>query len=160
VYLLSRHPLYDVKAIRTPDRGVFGIWAVTVIDGKRFAVAAVHLSATMKVDPKHAIETERVRFGQIGCLMDFWRAQGSPPLIVAGDFNQLPFGPNYARMTADFTDGLASVGATDNTFASGLLRTRIDYVLHTPGWRATAGRVIDSDASDHRPVWLDLGPAR
>lgn len=78
-------------------------------------------------------------------------------MVVGGDFNQLPMGNNYFVMTEHWADALASIGRTGNTFKAGLLRTRIDYVLVSDDWRVRDGAVVNSDASDHRPVWVELG---
>jgi endonuclease/exonuclease/phosphatase family metal-dependent hydrolase len=59
-------------------------------------------------------------------------------------------------MTRDLTDALAKLGRDDHTFRAGLLHTRIDYFLTSPEWKINAGGVESSDASDHRPIWVEL----
>ena len=100
--------------------------------------------------------TGEARSREISNLRDAWRARGSPPIIIGGDFNQLPVGNNYAAMQQDWTDALASLGKTDATFKDKLLRTRIDYFLLSKGWSAHDGGVVQSEASDHRPVWMEV----
>jgi endonuclease/exonuclease/phosphatase (EEP) superfamily protein YafD len=58
-------------------------------------------------------------------------------------------------MTADWTDALKNLNRADNTFVDGVLRTRIDYLLTSPEWNVTDGGVVISDASDHRPIWIE-----
>jgi endonuclease/exonuclease/phosphatase family metal-dependent hydrolase len=132
------------------------VWAVGVVDGKKFHVACVHLSATWKASLSHANEQANRRHSELRNLRAAWDALGRPPIVVGGDFNQLPVGNNYFVMTERWTDALASLGKTGNTFKSGLLRTRIDYLLVSPGWAVRDGAVVVSDASDHRPVWVEV----
>jgi endonuclease/exonuclease/phosphatase family metal-dependent hydrolase len=60
-------------------------------------------------------------------------------------------------MTRHWTDALKSLGRDDNTFSAGLLKTRIDYFLVSKEWAVRDGAVVDSDASDHKPIWVELG---
>jgi len=157
--ILSKHPLYSAGSIPNPGGGSFGVWAVTVIDNRKFLLANVHLSATWKMNPAHIREQGNHRHKELTNLVTAWRDLGAPPMIVGGDFNQIPFGNNYAVMTEHFTDALDVLGRNDTTFRSGILRTRIDYFLLTPQWRPIDGTVVESDASDHKPIWVDVQAA-
>ncbi|MGB7159559.1 MAG: endonuclease/exonuclease/phosphatase family protein [Tepidisphaeraceae bacterium] len=154
--ILAKHPLYEAGPIPNPGGGSFGVWAVSVVDGKNFVIANVHLSATWNASPIHIKQSGENRAKEIANLLDAWRERGSPPIVVGGDFNQIPFGNNYFTMTESLTDALASLGKNDMTFGSGLLSTRIDYFLTSPPWRATDGAVVESGASDHRLIWTTL----
>jgi endonuclease/exonuclease/phosphatase family metal-dependent hydrolase len=157
--ILSKHPLYDGRPLRGKQGPVFGLWATTVVDGKNFALVVVHLWPTFGVDPRHVAFTAQMRNEQLHVILDTWRQEGSPPIVVGGDFNQPALGGNYATMTAHWTDALAALGRGGPTFKYGLLETRIDYLLVSPEWKPIVGDVIQGRASDHRPVWVDLGPA-
>jgi endonuclease/exonuclease/phosphatase (EEP) superfamily protein YafD len=159
VCLMSRYPLYDGRPLRTADGATFGVWVYTVVDGRKFAVAAVHLRATTSANPSHVLEMNRIRTAQLRALMDTWRAEGSPPLVVGGDFNQPAAGENYRLMTANFTDVLASLGKDFVTHRWTVLETRIDYLLSSPQWQPVAGGVIEGEASDHRPIWAEFKAA-
>lgn len=155
--ILSKHPLSEARSIPNPGGGSFGVWAVSVVDGKRFYVACVHLSATWNANPTHIRESSNNRYKEITNLQRAWRDLGSPPIIIGGDFNQVAMGNNYYEMTRSWADALAALGKTDNTFKSGPLRTRIDYLLTSHHWAWQDGGVVHSDASDHRPIWLVTG---
>jgi endonuclease/exonuclease/phosphatase family metal-dependent hydrolase len=157
--ILSKYPLYGAASIPNPGGGSFGIWADTVVDGRRFVVACVHLSATWKLNPVHLVESGNARSKELTHLLDAWQSRGRPPMIVAGDFNQIPVGNNYALMTRDLTDGLAAVGQTGMTFGENHLRTRIDYVLLSGQWTPTDGGIGQTGASDHSPIWLSVRAA-
>jgi endonuclease/exonuclease/phosphatase (EEP) superfamily protein YafD len=156
VAILSRHRLYEGRVLCTADGHPFGLWAYAVVDDRKFAVAGVHLWPTFGIDPRHVIETANMRHRQLEVMLTTWREAGAPPLVVAGDFNQPALGENYALMTRDLTDTLASLGQTGATFGKRLLQVRIDYVLATPQWQPLTGGVIQGNASDHRPVWVDV----
>ena len=154
--IFSNHPLYDAGPISNPGGGSFGVWATSVIDGRKFVVANVHLSATWNANPAHVKQSGENRSKEIANLLNAWRARGSPPIVVGGDFNQIPFGNNYAAMTEHLNDALATLGKNDMTFRAGPLYTRIDYFLVSPEWRATNGGIVATGASDHRLIWADV----
>jgi endonuclease/exonuclease/phosphatase (EEP) superfamily protein YafD len=85
-------------------------------------------------------------------------ASRSPnPVILAGDFNQLPRGRTYAAITKHFTDALAHLHKTHSTVRAGIFRARIDYIfLSRRHWRPIAANVGSPKPSDHRPLWLDV----
>ena len=154
--IFSKHPLFDAGPIPNPGSGSFAVWATSVVDGQKFVVANVHLSATWNASPAHEEQSREYRAKEIANLKAAWRERGSPPIVVAGDFNQIPFGNNYAAMTEHLNDALAGLGNNDMTFRAGVLNTRIDYILLSPEWRATGGGVVESRASDHRLIWADV----
>jgi endonuclease/exonuclease/phosphatase (EEP) superfamily protein YafD len=117
----------------------------------------VHLTAVTKASEVASSPAKRSR--QIEALRQAWRDAGHPPLVVGGDFNQPAVGENYLLMTRDFNDTLGLLGQTASTFGRKLFQVRIDYLLATPDWEPVAGGVIRGNASDHRPVWVDLKPA-
>ena len=96
------------------------------------------------------------RATELAALLRDWESRGRPPMIVGGDFNQLASGPNYRTMTRSFNDALWKLSQIGWTCEHGLLKTRIDYLLTTKDWKPTAGGVINSDASDHRPIWVEV----
>ena len=154
--ILSRHPLYNAASIPNPGGGSFGVWADAVVDGKKFVVADVHLSATWNAKPAHIKESGENRNRELSNLVAAWTKRGSPPIVVAGDFNQISMGNNYAVMTQEWTDAMATLGHTGATFGEGFLKTRIDYFLTTKDWKPVNGGIGNTGASDHRPIWIDL----
>lgn len=77
------------------------------------------------------------------------------PVILAGDFNA---GADSAEMKRlrEWT-GLLDAGAerAEPTFPADDPHLRIDYVLHSPGLRVSRLTVVDSQASDHRPLVIE-----
>ena len=78
------------------------------------------------------------------------------PIVVCGDLNETPNG-EAVRDLLNRT-GLTDSGAALNipTFNSTNPSLRIDYILHSPDLRVASFEVINSEASDHRPVMADL----
>ena len=122
-------------------------------------------------DTMHVINThfdhrgEQARLESARLIAD-WAATGD---VAMGDFN---FEPETAPWEAVVSRGLIDAGLTpsDPEAESGTFRTfdpdsdtsvRIDYVFHTPAWRAGTYRVLDpvrdgAYPSDHLPVVVDL----
>ena len=154
--ILSKLPLYGAASIPNPGGGSFGVWAYAVVDNKKFMLACVHLSATWKASPLHLIESTNNRNRELSHLRDAWTLAGSPPIVIGGDFNQMPVGNNYELMTRDWTDALKQLKHDEPTFHDGLLQTRIDYFLASKEFTANDGAVVQSNASDHSPIWIEL----
>lgn len=82
--------------------------------------------------------------------------------ILLGDMNAAPNAPELAPLFQYFNDILAmpnhSTGETsDNyTFPADNPNERIDYILTTQGIKAASYSIINTLASDHRPVIADL----
>src|SRR5436190_1939495 len=87
--IFSKYPVYEAGSIPNPGGGSFGVWAVAVVDVKKFVVADVHLSATWNAKPSHIKESGENRYRELSNLAQAWRDRGSPPIIIAGDFNQI-----------------------------------------------------------------------
>ena len=154
-FILSRHPIFDAESIPNPGGGSFGVWATAVVDGKKFVIANVHLSATWNANPIHIKKSGENRHRELTALATAWRDRGAPPIVIAGDFNQIPMGNNWAVMSGTWRDQLGALGKDDVTFGEGMLRTRIDYFLTTPDWQPVDGGVAPRGPSDHRLIWLE-----
>jgi endonuclease/exonuclease/phosphatase family metal-dependent hydrolase len=80
------------------------------------------------------------------------------PLIVGGDFNAEPGSGTYAQLiAAGLRDAWKECGAGDGfTYPAIKPIKRIDYLFLTAGLRCTRAEVLDSTASDHRPLLVTL----
>lgn len=111
---------------------------------------------------------EQARF-ESAQLVAEWAAAGD---VALGDFN---FEPETEPWRAMVSNGLLDAGLTpsDPRAEAGTYRSfdpgsdtsaRIDYVFHTPDWRAASYQVLDPVQggyypSDHLPVVVDLVPS-
>lgn len=92
---------------------------------------------------------------------DQWRMQEIPQVlraaddsIAGGDFNSTPDSAVHAEVVrAGLRDSWTECGSGNSlTYPAAPPQKRIDYVFLSRGSRCTSARVIDTDASDHRPV--------
>lgn len=84
---------------------------------------------------------------------------GRQRAILGGDFNSTPDSPVYTRVTATgMQDAWARCGSGNGwTFPAETPAKRIDYLYLAPPLTCAAARVLESTASDHRPLLVDLG---
>ncbi len=155
--ILAKHPLYDAGPIPGSGGGSAGVWATTVVDGTRFIVATVHLSATPNADPQQVNESDERRSNEIASLLDAWRERNSPPIVVGGDFNQVASGNNYAVITDHLVDALAKIANAGTAFRAPQPRT--DHLFASPHWSVQKGGAVERGAVDHRLFWIQLAGA-
>jgi endonuclease/exonuclease/phosphatase (EEP) superfamily protein YafD len=76
------------------------------------------------------------------------------PVIVAGDFNDLPFSYSYTTIRGDLSDAFASKGrGFGRTYNQIIPTLRIDHILYDADqFRITAFRTPYVDLSDHSPI--------
>ena len=85
------------------------------------------------------------------------------PLIVVGDFNDIPAGDAYKLMRDQFDDAWDTHPADQGfSYPADKPAKRIDYILfrRNDGIRAKQARIVTTLASDHVPVVADLEIAR
>ena len=149
--ILSPWPITDVVKVALPHRSrILGQSRVAVgatldVAGRRFRVYSLHLGSPFGASPGQ-------RRDQIDVVLR--EAEGSPdPVVIAGDFNSSALGKRllakgYAWPTQ--YAGASTRGLSfDHVFLRGLRVTE-----------TSAGVASDvKDASDHRPVWVEVLPA-
>lgn len=144
--LLFRGEIRNQQVVKGLEGSWFGALQADV-GGKRFYVC--HFESVDRTKLTGWVMSEEVRRKQIGTLVEAWKKAGEPVAVVLGDFNQLPATANHEELKKHFTDAMESLGQTGATHEIGV---RIDYVWLTKGLKAEEGRVVESRASDHRPV--------
>ncbi|AYV27364.1 Endonuclease/Exonuclease/phosphatase family protein [Streptomyces sp. ADI95-16] len=124
------------------------------------AVRVGVLSAHLSLDPGE-------RLAQAGLLLERMEAMDTPYKIAAGDFNEPPEGPAFARVAARLQDcrTVAPWGG-EHTFTGGPAARRIDAVFASPGVEVLACGVPEGlpgvtptdlrAATDHLPVLATL----
>ena len=79
------------------------------------------------------------------------------PLVVAGDFNDIPSSYIYHQLASHLTDAYAGHGAGYGiTYNGGWPRYRIDWVMHNQGLSTLRYKRLRTAVSDHYPVVVDL----
>ena len=141
---LTRLSTQDSNAVPAAAPGL--LEAVIEIGGARMHVLNTHLD--YRADPA-------VRRRQATEMADRI-ARLSGPLIVFGDFNAPPGAPEIAPLFSRLRDSWPADSGAGFTYPADLPVKRIDYVLVSPDFRVVGAAVPASDASDHRPVVVDL----
>ena len=86
-------------------------------------------------------------------------AEIEAPVVLCGDFNDLPGSPVHAALLADWTDAWVVAGVGDGaTYPAAAAIKRIDWLLVRTGSELgpVAARVPTTAASDHRALVVEL----
>ena len=145
--LLSRHPIVASSKLFLGDSGeprTVTTWTV-VVDGEELKIANTHLSPN---------EGERVE--QVADLSP--ELADLQPLAVLGDFNEAGGAATFdAIVDLGYADSHMEAGAgPGDTFPAGLPNRRIDHVYIRSDVEVLNSQVVESEASDHRPVVVDI----
>jgi len=104
------------------------------------------------------------RVSNVGELRNIARRYLPRPVIVCGDFNDLPASRTVNLMKEDFLDTWEAVGQGDGfTYPAATPEKRIDYIFITNPTtggslvlRPISAKVLRSDASDHIPLLVEF----
>jgi endonuclease/exonuclease/phosphatase family metal-dependent hydrolase len=139
------HRLYDNRR-EARRRGFIRI--VVSIGGQRINFVTTHLD--YQYEDGRLFETEQ--------LMKALDAVNGP-LIIVGDFNDVPTGSSYKLMRTRFADAWDASGATGGlSYPADQPVKRIDYIFYPKAESFKVKRVwvVNALASDHRAVVADL----
>ena len=95
------------------------------------------------------------RSGQANVLaMDMRECEA--PIIVCGDFNDVPYSYVYNTMLGDKVDAFKECGSGFMHTFRGNKAVRIDYIFHDKGMEGISFYKRELSYSDHYPVFLKL----
>ena len=96
------------------------------------------------------------RAGQANVLAMDMR-ESEVPIIVCGDFNDVPYSYVYNTMLGDKVDGFKECGSGwMYTFRGGNKKVRIDYIFHDKSLEGVTYYRRDLTYSDHFPVFMKI----
>ena len=153
VAILSRFPIRATdhrlyQNIREAERRGF-IRAEVSVDGRVLNFVTTHLD--YQYEDGRLFEAQQL----LRALKD---VQG--PLVIVGDFNDIPAGRAYQLMRYQFGDAWIESRSTDEGFSypTDKPAKRIDYIFFRSTDRVRTKRawIVDTQASDHVPVVADL----
>jgi endonuclease/exonuclease/phosphatase family metal-dependent hydrolase len=153
VAILSRFPIIETdhrlfKNLREAERRGF-IRAQVNFHGRKLNFVTTHLD--YQFDDGRIYEAEQLLAG----LKDV-----QEPLIVVGDFNDIPTGGAYKLMSGQFADAWIESAAPEQglSYPADKPAKRIDYILsrRTDSIRTKNAWTVSTLASDHVPVVADL----
>lgn len=160
--ILSRWPIESDTLTLLPENPVEQRGALTVTTHTPFGwfrVVNTHLDASRPDSFRVREVKEVVRIAGrkqaigVASVPDVWRT-----LFVGGDFNSEPDSPVHALViSAGWHDAFEECGKGSGlSFPDDKPMKRIDY-LFLPNWvRCTEARVLNTNASDHRPVLVHI----
>jgi endonuclease/exonuclease/phosphatase family metal-dependent hydrolase len=157
VALLSRYPitcwtndtltrLSTISPNPEPAPAPGLLQATIEIDGATVRVFNTHLD--YRADP-------RVRQRQVAEMLA-QMGSASTPTLVLGDLNANPDAPELQPLFERLRDTWQNAADPGLTFPSDKPVKRIDYVLVSNHFRVRSASVPITEASDHRPVLVDL----
>ncbi len=153
VAILSRFPIRATdhrlyQNTREAERRGF-IRAEVSVDGRVLNFVTTHLD--YQYEDGRLFEAQQL----LNALKD---VQG--PLVIVGDFNDIPAGRAYQLMRYQFGDAWIESRSTDEGFSypTDKPAKRIDYIFFRSTERVRTRRawIVDTQASDHVPVVADL----
>ncbi len=144
--MATDHRLYQNR--REAERRGF-IRAEVIVNGHVLNFVTTHLD--YQYDDGRLFEAQQL----LSALKDV-----KGPLVVVGDFNDIPAGHAYQLMRYQFGDAWIESRSTDEGFSypTDKPSKRIDYIFFRSTDRVRTKRawIVDTDASDHVPVVADL----
>ena len=149
---LTRRPLMEYEVIHIPDRTSEErnyyehrtlLRAVIEAGGQKITVFSTHFGLA-KVEQEAAVETALEAIGK-----------EINPVILMGDLNMEPDHPILQPLFEALHDS-AERKDDIKTFPSDDPTIKIDYILHSEEFRAVSLSSMDTQNSDHRPLFAEL----
>lgn len=178
--IFSRYPIVNVENIPFDNTNNSAMSAVVNVGGKRIRVFNVHMETTgfnstlhqaRKLDEKgNVVESNTIlqaiysnytagmvnRAGQAVVVADHIK-QSREPVIVCGDFNDVPYSYTYNTLLGDLVDGFKECGKGWSYTFRGKKKVRIDYIFHSESLKGVNYYKTEMTYSDHFPVFMAFG---
>lgn len=177
--IYSKFPIKTTKSIFFEQTNNSAQWADININGKVVRVFNVHMETTGINSTLHHAGKElsqgndlsdnailnaiygnymfgmMVRSGQAVTIANEKR-NSSYPIILCGDFNDVPYSYVYNTLKGDLTDGFSECGSGYMATYRGKKSVRIDYIFHDPSISGISYYKLNLTYSDHIPVLMKL----
>ena len=178
--IYSRYPIKGSKKILFENTNNSAMWADIDIKGDKIRVFNVHLETTgingsqyriagmkaqgYELSNNQIMETIfgnymlgiMLRAGQAAMVANGVRSSENP-VILCGDFNDVPYSYVYNTMLGNMVDGFKECGSGwARTFREGKKAVRIDYIFHSESLKGLSYYKTDLTYSDHYPVFMKL----
>lgn len=178
--IYSRYPIKKYENINFEMTNNSAMWAEIDINGNVYRVYNVHLETTgmnstlrraakladKGIDVQSNALLEAIygnytigmiaRSGQANILAMNMR-EAEVPIIVCGDFNDVPYSYVYNTMLGDKVDGFKECGSGFMYTYRGGKQVRIDYIFHDPQLQGISYYKKELSYSDHYPVFMRIG---
>ena len=179
--IFSRYPITKSKTIDFVMTNNSAMWADIDVNGRPFRVFNVHLQTTGINSALHRsarlasqgfqVESSRILSAiydnyAVGIVIRSGQAdevaaeiaKSKTPVIVCGDFNDVPYSYVYNTMLGNLVDGFKECGhGFMYTWRGGNKRfVRIDYIFHDESMKGLDYYKYEMTYSDHFPVFMKL----
>ena len=179
--IYSRYPIVRSKNIPFEMTNNSAMWVEVKVEDQVIRVYNAHLETTgingtlhraakAQVNTGMEVESNRLlralygnytigmmaRAGQANVLAMDMR-ESEVPVIVCGDFNDVPYSYVYNTMLGEKVDGFKECGSGYMyTFRGGKKNVRIDYIFHDKVFKGMNYYKKELTYSDHYPVFMKL----
>lgn len=177
--IYSRYPIKETRKILFNDTSNSAMWADIDFKGDRIRVFNVHMQTTginstmyqaAKLQNKgYEVESNRFleailgnymwgmmfRSGQSILIANEVRAS-QYPVILCGDFNDVPYSFVYNTMLGNMVDGFKECGSGWSATYRGKKAARIDYIFHDAALQGLTYYKAELTYSDHYPVFMKM----
>lgn len=177
--IYSRYPIEKYEIIDFGKTNNSGLWADIDVNGHPIRVFNVHLETTgFNRTMHHAAKQQakginveenaliRAIYGNYTRNMAVRARQAEQvaaiiretdiPVIVCGDFNDVPYSYVYNTMLGELVDGFKECGKGRMYTMSGKKSVRIDYIFHSEELEGETYYRQDISYSDHYPVYMKI----
>ena len=179
--IFSRYPITANKTILFEETNNSAMWADINVKGKEFRIFNVHLETTginrtlhkaakimaerREVDSNRLINAivgnymtgMMFRSGQAITIANEERSSDKP-IILCGDFNDVPYSFVYNTVKGNMVDGFKECGAGWMYTYRGMKNkpVRIDYIFHDESIKGLSYYKTELTYSDHFPVFMKI----
>ena len=177
--IYSRYPIMNQKTISFEETNNSAMWADIDVKGNEFRVFNVHMQTTGINRTLHQvnkfskqnqeIDNNRVlkaiygnymlgmmfRVGQAITVANE-RHNSKLPVILCGDFNDVPYSYVYNTLLGDLVDGFKECGKGWMYTFRGKKAVRIDYIFHDKQFKGIDYYKTEITYSDHYPVFMRI----
>ncbi len=177
--IISPYKVLDKGSIDFKGQYNSGIWADILFKGEKIRIYSIHLQSnnvtTIANDVRaegELIETET--WGNVATMMKRYATTAQKrtnqvqkiiehaskidyPVIIGGDFNDVPQSYVYAQMVKEYTDAFYKRGNGMGTSFNGAIPSlRIDYIFVSDDFKVLTFDTQKEDYSDHYPIQTQL----